>query len=159
MYESVNLDVLSHILDINLACKGRNFHMGQWESACGTTHCMLGNYLFYHCRHIPSTSQRYFNNKVIALVNDVSIELGLSKREFGFLFTSHRRPVSYAVSQMTCINASSSSYKGALTRLAKFIIYKRRKKELWDDYEKARRTEGTNMFCDVNEEAKELVHV
>lgn len=142
MYNSINLSALSDMLDINLKCPPELFHMSLYENVteCGTTHCLVGNYVQYH-------------NKKCSIpdLEEIGYGFGITPYEYSFLFLGNSRFKSKS--------AVDLSQKEALTRLAKFIIYKRRKKELWDDYEKARRTEGTNMFCDVIEDAKELVYV
>ena len=137
MYQFINFNALSEMLDINLRCPEHLFSMTSYSSfrSCGTTHCLVGNYWATGlCRH--SELICYFS------LADIRRKLGISKAEYEFLFNCHG---------LTSKNAYDLNYQEALTRLAKFIIYKRRKKELWADYEKARRTEGTNMFCEIGE--------
>lgn len=144
MYNEINLDILSKILDVNLGCPEHLFHMKSYSSVtdCGTTHCLIGNYWQY-------------NSHVSSRVEATIKLLGLSNAEYGFLFNLHHIDL-----YKGCKSAYNLSYKEALTRLAKFIIYKRRKKKLWEDYEKARRTEGDSMFCEIHkDELKELVPV
>jgi len=152
MYSTVNLSILSEILDVNLVCPPKNFNMSQYTGTgeCGSTHCLVGNY---------ELSQ----NRPIHWIDEVTLQerYGISKSEYCFLFTGHHRLFWVAKDSSHSRNAVVLSQKQALTRLAKFIIYKRKKKRLWADFGKARRTEGDNMFCKVTEkELKgELVHV
>ena len=149
MYQSINLDALSDMLDINLRCPEYLFHMKSYSSVtdCGTTHCLVGNYW-----EVYSFTKAAAYSTISLRVQDTIKLFGLSRREFGFLFNLHN------VGRDGCKCAYHLSYKEALTRLAKFIIYKRRKKAMWADYEKARRTEGDNMFCEVSQsEIQELV--
>ena len=147
MYQLVNLNALSEMLDVNLRCPEHLFNMRTYvsESACGTTHCLVGNYLVYG--NILTEDLCF-----CSLMWDwVILTLGISSDEYNFLFDHHKGQ---------CVHACALSQKEALTRLAKFIIYKRRKKGLWENYERARRTEGDNMFCEVSEnDIQELVTV
>lgn len=146
MCELINLDVLSQILDINLVCPPEKFDMRTYEGSengptCETTHCLIGNYLVHNNRFCV-------HNEIYS----IRFECGLSLHEYSFLFSN-------LLSHQTSKSAASLSQKEALTRLAKFIIYKRRKKKLWEDYEKARRTEGDNMFCNITQDEIEGVLV
>ncbi len=144
MYEVVNIDVLSDMLDINLACPSEKFSMlyfmGDNLFGCGTTHCLVGNY-------VVKRNQKVNGQYVWSIHN----QLGITSREFEFLFLGN------ILNSSQSRDATSLTQKEALTRLAKFIIYKRRKKEVWMDYEKARRTEGDNMFCDVVNELESIL--
>ena len=61
MYEQVNIDELSKMLDINLDCPPERFSMQDWElgdvDECGTTHCLLGNYVL-HDRQLQQSGQK-----------------------------------------------------------------------------------------------------
>ena len=158
MYNDVNLDVLSEILDIALVCPPDKFDMEDWISPCGTTHCLLGNYLLgkpdYALLPLARGSLWDMMNKNNEFRISMCKELGLSTKEFAFLFTSgHVNESKYRHAPY----AMELSQKEALTRLAKFIIYKRKKREVWTDYEKARRTEGTNFFCNITQNELDCV--
>ena len=156
MYNEIKLDELSAILDSNLDVPSVQFDMRTWH--CGTSGCMIGNDAI---KRESSPFKLYFryglhadlfgrsSGKSLNDFSDASRELGMTELQFKWLFGGDDTPV-VGVGFRCKIGQNDQQKPKALARLAKFILYKRRKREAWADFEAARRIEGDNMYADVD---------
>ena len=137
----IDLEGLSKVLDANLDVPESGFDMTVW--ICGTSECMIGNFIsrakdeLYWADSEPCFRGCYGLHAVQKRFGLTPVECDwLFRGDYGIMFRApHCR--------VPCGNVQPK-WK-ALSRLAKFIAYKRRKGQLLDDYETARRMEGDHM--------------
>ena len=144
----INLDLLTEILDTSL---DRPVTMGNWT--CDTHGCLIGNHAIFVENSpfsfiLTTQCPRPF---LSALYTQIGQKLGVSTAFSTWLF-GIETPSGFE-------RFKYPTKKSALSRLAKFILYHRRKKELLADYEAARRMGDVDVAGYVESNLKEMVGV
>jgi len=97
-------------------------------SECGTTSCMMGDWILY--KRLPNHITR------IGYITVASQEFDISIKEAAFLFNY------FFNTGLRFRCRGEETKEQSLARLRKFIYYKLRKQEIFADYERARTQEG-----------------
>lgn len=153
----IDIDSLFKMIRYAEETPDEDFSMNHWINECGTAGCMCGTFLIREKRIRNDVN---IEDQAMCLRN----EFGLSKFEFGFLFTSLSQVFNNAVDWdcdcEVCTkvnglpvnkynkvnglykrNAFALTKQQAISRLRKFIAYKIRKSQLLNDPQ-ARLKEG-----------------
>ena len=132
----INFEALEDMIRINE--QATKIRMSTWIHNCGTHGCLCGNYALVHREFLRGRGLEFI---------DLRKHLGITTREFAWLFTSNPLPHIFIKDNYPLIDraspAAALSGQEALARLKKFVAYKRDKATV--SVERGRHISGTNI--------------